>query len=109
MDKVAKLPAHQRKELFQQTAAKMPWFSEAAIEKDFWVCWMLKQLFNSSIQNIIIFKGGTSLSKIFHLIQMSVISGPVGTSNCGLCSTSFFRFKVVLPNLNYAATSKSSG
>ena len=69
MDKVAKLPAHQRKELFQQTAAKMPWFSEAAIEKDFWVCWMLKQLFNSSIQDVIIFKGGTSLSKIFHLIQ----------------------------------------
>lgn len=69
MDKVAKLPAHQRKELFQQTAAKMPWFSEAAIEKDFWVCWILKQLFNSSIQDVIIFKGGTSLSKIFHLIQ----------------------------------------
>ena len=64
MDKVAKLPAHQRKELFQQTAAKMPWFSEAAIEKDFWVCWMLKQLFNSSIQNIIIFiigKGHNSM------------------------------------------------
>ena len=69
MDKIAKLPANQRKELFQQTAAKLPMLSEAAIEKDFWVCWMLKKLFVSRIKDIIIFKGGTSLSKIFHLIQ----------------------------------------
>lgn len=69
MDKVANLSSNQRKELFQQTAAKMPWFSEPAIEKDFWVCWMLKKLFNSNIKDAIIFKGGTSLSKIFHLIQ----------------------------------------
>jgi len=69
MDKTAKLPANQRKELFQQTAAKLPMLSEAAIEKDFWVCWMLKKLFLSRIKDIIIFKGGTSLSKIFHLIQ----------------------------------------
>lgn len=69
MDKTAKLPANQRKELFQQTAAKLHMLSEAAIEKDFWVCWMLKKLFTSRIKDIIIFKGGTSLSKIFHLIQ----------------------------------------
>ena len=69
MDKIAKLPANQRKELFQQSAAKLPMLSEAAIEKDFWVCWMLKKLFVSRIKDIIIFKGGTSLSKIFHLIR----------------------------------------
>ena len=69
MDKIAKIPANQRKELFQQTEAKLHMLSEAAIEKDFWVCWMLKKLFTSRIKDIIIFKGGTSLSKIFHLIQ----------------------------------------
>ena len=69
MDKIAKLPDNQRKELFQQTAVKLPMLSEAAIEKDFWVCWLLKKLFMSEIKDIIVFKGGNSLSKIFHLIQ----------------------------------------
>lgn len=69
MDKIARLAPSERRELFSQTAAKMPYLSEAAIEKDFWVCWMLKQLFESPLQDKIIFKGGTSLSKVFHLIK----------------------------------------
>lgn len=35
MDKVARLTANQRKELFRQAAAKLLMFSEAAVEKDF--------------------------------------------------------------------------
>ena len=69
MNKIAHLPYDQRKELFQQTAEKMPWLSEAAVEKDFWVCWLLQQLFSSHLKDRIIFKGGTSLSKVFHLIH----------------------------------------
>lgn len=69
MDKVARMKPADRRELFSQTAAKFGFFSEAVVEKDFWVCWMLKNLFNSSLREKIIFKGGTSLSKIFKLIS----------------------------------------
>lgn len=41
------------------------------IEKDFWVCWTLDALFNGPASNgpRLLFKGGTSLSKGFGLIQ----------------------------------------
>ena len=40
------------------------------IEKDFWVCWVLKQLFaDPELGNHLVFKGGTSLSKVFGLID----------------------------------------
>ncbi len=44
--------------------------AEAIIEKDFWVCWTLKQLFSISVlSGRLLFKGGTSLSKVFHAIS----------------------------------------
>src|SRR5258705_13222681 len=44
--------------------------SDAIIEKDFWVCWVLKQLFSiEALSGRLLFKGGTSLSKIFHAIN----------------------------------------
>jgi len=69
MDKIAQMASDKRRELFMQTASRCPYLSEAAIEKDFWVCWILKQLFSSSLKDVIVFKGGTSLSKIFQLIK----------------------------------------
>jgi hypothetical protein len=40
------------------------------IEKDFWVCWMLDVLFqHSSFADSLVFKGGTSLSKVFGAIN----------------------------------------
>ena len=40
------------------------------IEKDFWVCWTLKQLFSlPEIGRHLIFKGGTSLSKAYNHIE----------------------------------------
>jgi predicted nucleotidyltransferase component of viral defense system len=40
------------------------------IEKDFWVCWVLDALFNGRTKGPrLLFKGGTSLSKGFGLIQ----------------------------------------
>lgn len=43
---------------------------EVAVEKDFWVCWILKKLFTlPNIGEHLTFKGGTSLSKGWNLIQ----------------------------------------
>ncbi|MGG5505861.1 MULTISPECIES: nucleotidyl transferase AbiEii/AbiGii toxin family protein [unclassified Myroides] len=39
------------------------------IEKDWWVCILLKAIFQSKYAGSIIFKGGTSLSKAYSLIQ----------------------------------------
>lgn len=69
MELVARFPEQDRKDLFLQTAEKMR-LSAGNIEKDFWVCWVLDALFSSETwSNKLIFKGGTSLSKIFHLIN----------------------------------------
>ncbi len=40
-----------------------------AIEKDWWVCLVLKAVFQSKYSAFIIFKGGTSLSKAYALIE----------------------------------------
>ena len=61
-------PSQEQSEIIKQTAAKLN-MEDAAIEKDFWVCWTLKQLFQSPLKNSIIFKGGTSLSKVYGLIK----------------------------------------
>jgi predicted nucleotidyltransferase component of viral defense system len=40
------------------------------VEKDFWVCWTLKQIFESEVLNkYLTFKGGTSLSKAYGIIN----------------------------------------
>src|SRR6202049_1962000 len=61
--------AGERADLFPETAEQKV-LPEAIIEKDFWVCWMLKQLFSiEALSGRLLFKGGTSLSKIFHAIN----------------------------------------
>ena len=55
--------------MFAETAERKD-VAEAIIEKDFWVCWTLKQLFSiDALAGRLLFKGGTSLSKIFHAIN----------------------------------------
>lgn len=45
-------------------------FPAASLEKDFWVCWTLRQLFQlPKIGDSLCFKGGTSLSKAWKLIS----------------------------------------
>ena len=40
------------------------------VEKDFWVCWTLARIFSDAeIANTVLFKGGTSLSKVFRVID----------------------------------------
>lgn len=42
----------------------------AIVEKDFWVTWVLDKLFaHHDLSRILMFKGGTSLSKVFGLIE----------------------------------------
>jgi hypothetical protein len=69
MDSVAILPDDQRRDLFRETASRKR-ISNAVAEKDFWVCWVLAKLFaDSEISPKILFKDGTSLSKVFGLIE----------------------------------------
>lgn len=69
MRDVAKIIEKERKALFQNTAAKMG-LTNAIIEKDFWVCFMLDYLFHRcGWKEHIAFKGGTSLSKSYGLIE----------------------------------------
>ena len=44
MNRVAQLSAAERLDLFQETATRRG-VSAAVIEKDFWACWVLMQLF----------------------------------------------------------------
>lgn len=70
MNRVASLPERERNELFTLTAERRGMGTVAVVEKDFWVCWTLKQLFeHPELSKQLIFKGGTSLSKVYGLID----------------------------------------
>jgi hypothetical protein len=69
MKEFAKLPAERRRLTFEQAAAQTGLF-HASIEKDFWVSWTLWKLFTlPDWGQHITFKGGTSLSKGWKLIE----------------------------------------
>lgn len=69
MNGIAGMPAAERADIFAETAARKG-LPEAIVEKDFWVCWVLKQIFSiDGLSGRLLFKGGTSLSKIFHAIH----------------------------------------
>ncbi|WP_164104432.1 nucleotidyl transferase AbiEii/AbiGii toxin family protein [Candidatus Laterigemmans baculatus] len=63
-----RLPAAERGAYFSEAAARRG-VSPIILEKDFWVCWMLGILFESPFASDIVFKGGTSLSKVFGVID----------------------------------------
>ncbi len=69
MDEFAHLPTSEQQVYFQETANRRNlrlW----TVEKDYWVCWMLGVLFGSSgLGSHLVFKGGTSLSKVYGVIQ----------------------------------------
>jgi hypothetical protein len=69
MDAILQLSPRERSEVFQRTTQQTG-FDAVIIEKDFWVCWTLKELFRlPDIGEHLIFKGGTSLSKVFKVIE----------------------------------------
>ena len=69
MNKFALLPAEERAAVLLETAARTGVGSPAIIEKDFWVCWTLGQIFTSQALPGPLFKGGTSLSKVYGVIS----------------------------------------
>ncbi len=69
MDKIVQASDKERQQIFTETAVKRG-LTPAVVEKDFWVCWILDKLFGCpEISKRIIFKGGTSLSKVYGLIE----------------------------------------
>lgn len=69
MDNVAQLPSKDRGELFTEAAIHLN-MTPAIVEKDFWVTWTLDKLFaHPTLSRILMFKGGTTLSKVFGLIE----------------------------------------
>jgi predicted nucleotidyltransferase component of viral defense system len=69
MKKIYQLPKEEREIYFRKAAdiIKIPF---NIIEKDYWVVWILERLFTlNSLKNHLTFKGGTSLSKIYRIID----------------------------------------
>jgi len=69
MDRIVQASERERKAIFTEASAiiKIP---VEMIEKDFWVCWTLSRLFSSpELKKSLRFKGGTSLSKVYGVID----------------------------------------
>lgn len=63
------IPQHELAVIFRNASQKTG-LNEVILEKDYWVCFVLNYLFSQcKWHNDFTFKGGTSLSKCFHLIQ----------------------------------------
>lgn len=62
------LPGDERRLYIEQAAIRKN-VSPVILEKDFWVCWLLAVLFESDFAASLVFKGGTSLSKVFGAIE----------------------------------------
>lgn len=63
---------HENKEDFLsaiQVTSKTLGIREVFVEKDYWVCYILKNLSQSQYKNDVVFKGGTSLSKAHNIIH----------------------------------------
>lgn len=63
------ISVEERKAVFLEISAKIG-IRPDMVEKDFWVTWTLNRFFqNDHIAKVLLFKGGTSLSKAFHVIH----------------------------------------
>ena len=69
MDSVVKMAPEERRLAFIQAEERLG-LQAASIEKDFWVCWTLRELARlPDLGGHLTFKGGTSLSKAWKLID----------------------------------------
>ena len=68
MDELARLKAGDRIAVFR-TAADEQSLPPLHVEKDFWVCWLVRRLFEPLLLPGMVFKGGTSLSKVWQAIS----------------------------------------
>jgi len=63
MDSTIRLPDAERRRYFEEAGNRLG-LPRTSIEKDFWVCWTLRELFRlPGWGGHLTFKGGTSLSK----------------------------------------------
>jgi hypothetical protein len=63
-----RLPPDERRLYIEQATLRRN-VAPVLLEKDFWVCWMLAVLFAAKFADALVFKGGTSLSKVFRVID----------------------------------------
>lgn len=69
MKRIAIMNSDDRKFIFDIAANKMR-INPAIVEKDFWICYILDFLFSKSkYKDVFTFKGGTSLSKAYNVIN----------------------------------------
>jgi len=68
IDNWLNLPKHRQLDLFNQLSA-VTGIQPQAIEKDAWVTLVLRMIFSSKIEQYLVFKGGTSLSKSYKIIE----------------------------------------
>lgn len=69
MNRIATLPDGDRGLVFEETSTRQN-ITAPIVEKDFWVCWMLGLLFgHKEWGEVLLFKGGTALSKVYGLIR----------------------------------------
>ena len=68
MNDYFKLSVEDKRRVLQQTSARLG-LPPQAIEKDLWVTTILQIVFTLPFSDSLIFKGGTSLSKVWHLIE----------------------------------------
>lgn len=69
MDDFARRPVADRRAFIEEAAARRD-LRAIVIEKDFWVCWTLRRLMTcADLASQLTFKGGTSLSKAYGIIE----------------------------------------
>ena len=69
MSRFIELPEEEKRNVFQAVSGALGLRSDI-IEKDYWVCFMLDHLFHiCKYKDAFVFKGGTSLSKSYHVIK----------------------------------------
>ena len=70
MKPIEQLSTQERNDLFQYVADEKKIDNVIIVEKDFWICWVLSKIFSDGkLKQELHFKGGTSLSKIFNVIE----------------------------------------
>ena len=68
---IVKLPAEERSVLIEAVSMEIG-LGTGIVEKDLWVCYTLDHLFHrSQFKDSLVFKGGTSPSKAYHVIESS--------------------------------------
>lgn len=69
MNRFLGFSSEEKREVFQAVSLSMG-LRPDIVEKDFWVCFMLHHLFHDcKYKDAFVFKGGTSLSKAYHVIE----------------------------------------